>query len=76
VTRLTSTGVEDSHLADIARDRSSAHYYGSGIAIYPTPVPGKPGSKRGVVIYDTLTHEEVKVSDGTNEVLRTVCELP
>jgi len=58
---LTSRSVVDSDLADIMRNHYSANYYDNGIIVYTIPVPEKSGSERGVVIYNTSTHEETIV---------------
>ena len=61
VAAMTSRSVVDSDLADIMRNHYSADYYDNGLVVYTIPVPEKSGSERGVVIYNTSTHEEIRV---------------
>ena len=59
---LTSRSVIDIDLADIIRNQFSADYYDSGLVVYTIPVPEKPSWEKGIVLYNTLTHEEIRVN--------------
>jgi hypothetical protein len=57
---LSSRTVIDGDLATIIRDHFTDSYR-NGLVIYGIPVPEKPGMERGVVIYNTSTHEKTTV---------------